>query len=172
MSLGVVASHARSVRAYIALGSNLKDPVAQIKIALESINSLAQTANFVSSSFYRNPPMGPSDQPNFVNAVVGFDTSLEPQDLLEALLAIETDQGRVRTAQRWGPRVIDLDILLFGDCQINKEHLTIPHPGLCERVFVLLPLYEIAPALVFPSGKHLSVIMASADTSSLVRIEV
>ena len=159
------------MRAYIGLGSNLDVPVSQIQVALQSLKSLAQSGNLVSSSLYRNPPMGPSEQPDYVNAVASFDTTLGPTELLESLLSIESEQGRVRTSHRWGPRVIDLDILLFGDWRIRSGNLTIPHPGLHERVFVLVPLYEIAPTLVLPGGVRLSAVMAGIDTSSLVKVK-
>ena len=109
----------KQIRAFIGLGSNLDDPRLQIEKALKSIAVLPDTSNLESSSLYRNPPMGPADQPDYVNAVVRIDTSLEPTVLLDLLLGIELSQGRVRTGRHWGPRSIDLDILLYGDLQLD-----------------------------------------------------
>ena len=172
MSTASVESREDQEHAFIGLGSNLDNPVAQIKKAMKSIAALPRTANLISSSFYTNPPMGPTNQPDFVNAVVGLDTSLGLRVLLDELLGIELRQGRVRTGQHWGPRIIDLDILLYGDQQLDSEDLTVPHRGLRERVFVLSPLYEIAPGLVLPGGQRLSDLIERADTDSLVRVDV
>ena len=159
------------VKAFVGLGSNLNQPITQIGNALASIASLSAVSNLKASSFYRNPPMGPPDQPDYVNAVVQMETGMTPGELLDRLLEIERVQGRVRSDQHWGPRVIDLDILLFGDLQLESKRLTIPHPGLSSRVFVLSPLYEIAPALVLPDGVRLVDLMVNVDAESLVRID-
>ncbi len=165
-------SHQLVVRVFIGLGSNLDEPAIQIAKALKAIATMPETNNLVSSSFYRNPPMGPADQPDYVNAVAGLDTSLQPSGLLDSLQEIELDQGRVRTGAHWGPRIIDLDVLLYGDLQLDSKRLTVPHPGLCKRVFVLTPLYELAPELVLPGGERLADLIASVDTASLQRIDV
>lgn len=162
---------AQQVRAFIGLGSNLDEPVVQIDRALRAIAALPNTVNLATSSFYRNPPMGPADQPDFVNAVTAVDTSLSAPALLDTLLEIELAQGRVRSSQQWGPRCIDLDLLLYGDRQLDYERLTVPHPGLRERDFVLSPLYEIAPTLVLPGGERLGDLIQRFALDSLVRIE-
>jgi 2-amino-4-hydroxy-6-hydroxymethyldihydropteridine diphosphokinase len=137
--------------AFIGLGSNLDDPVAQIERALVAIAALPDTALLARSCLYVSWPMGPADQPDYVNAVAQVETRLSPQDLLSALLAIERRQGRERSpAQRNGPRTLDLDLLLHGDAVHSDPHLTLPHPGAHERDFVLVPLAEIAPDLVIP----------------------
>ena len=164
-------SHQQMVRVFIGLGSNLDGPAAQIATALKAIASLPTSKNLESSSFYRNPPMGPADQPDYVNAVVGLDTSLQPIGLLDSLQQIELAQGRVRSGPHWGPRIIDLDVLLYGDLKLDSKRLKLPHPGLCERVFVLSPLHEIAPALVLPGGQRLADLIRGVDTASLQRID-
>ena len=136
------------VRAYIGLGSNLNNPAEQINKAVEALNNLPKSQLKKVSQLYPNPPMGPQDQPDFINAVAALDTELEPLELLKYLQKIEDQQGRERNIiQRWGPRTLDLDILLYGDVYLHTEKLTIPHPGLSYRNFVLLPLREIAPDL-------------------------
>jgi len=131
------------VVACIGLGSNLDDPVAQIRRAFAALAALPQSRLTGRSSLYRTPPMGPRDQPDYVNAVARLETRLEALELLDALQAIETAQGRVR-AERWGPRTLDLDLLLYGEARIVTDRLTVPHPGLTERDFVLVPLREMA----------------------------
>ncbi|CAQ82899.1 MULTISPECIES: 2-amino-4-hydroxy-6-hydroxymethyldihydropteridine diphosphokinase [Photorhabdus] len=143
-------------RVYIALGSNLAKPVQQVKNALAALKELPETEFITCSSMYRTKPMGPQDQPDFLNAVVALETTLAPEELLNHTQAIELAQGRVRKNERWGPRTLDLDIMLFGDQVINTERLTIPHYGLKQREFMLYPLAEIAPDLVFPDGEALS----------------
>ena len=145
--------------AYIGLGSNLSDPIAQVKNAIDEVKQLAQCQVTAISSLYLSKPMGPQDQNNYINAVIAIETSLSAIDLLDALQAIENNAGRVRKDNRWGARILDLDIILFGHEEINTERLTIPHYGMHEREFVLLPLAEIAPTLNLPNGetvKHLS----------------
>lgn len=107
------------------------------------------------SSFYRTPPLGPQDQPDYLNAAVALETSLAPEELLNHTQRIELQQGRVRKAERWGPRTLDLDIMLFGNEVINTERLTVPHYDMKNRGFMLWPLFEIAPELVFPDGEML-----------------
>ncbi|MDC9593304.1 2-amino-4-hydroxy-6-hydroxymethyldihydropteridine diphosphokinase [Xenorhabdus sp. IM139775] len=140
---------------YIAIGSNLADPLQQVNNALAALKQLPDTTFVVQSSFYRTKPMGPQDQPDFLNLAVELDTQLSPEILLDHTQAIELEQGRVRKDERWGPRTLDLDIMLFGDHIINTERLTVPHYGLKQREFMLYPLAEIAPDLVFPDGETL-----------------
>jgi 2-amino-4-hydroxy-6-hydroxymethyldihydropteridine diphosphokinase len=138
--------------AYIGLGSNLSDPQAQILSALTKLKQLEYCVVTSVSSLYFSRPMGPQDQPDYMNAVVAIETSLRPLALLEQLQRIENEAGRVRKEQQWGARVLDLDMLLFDQQLINTERLTVPHYGLKVREFVLLPLAEIAPNLLLPDG--------------------
>jgi 2-amino-4-hydroxy-6-hydroxymethyldihydropteridine diphosphokinase len=137
------------VLAYVGIGSNLADPVQQIRQAIAALDRLPHTALDAVSSLYRTPPMGPQDQPDYVNAVVALATVLHPYALLDALQEIERAQNRVRE-RHWGPRTIDLDLLVHGDLRIADARLRVPHPGLAERAFVVVPLAEIAPALAIP----------------------
>jgi 2-amino-4-hydroxy-6-hydroxymethyldihydropteridine diphosphokinase len=136
-------------RAYIALGSNLADPVAQLGIAFEELGRLPHTHFVARSSLWRSAPVGYLDQPDFVNAVAEVETSLEAETLLAHLLDIERRHGRVREFQN-APRTLDLDIALYGDDRIDTPTLTVPHPRMQERAFVLLPLNELAPDIVIP----------------------
>jgi 2-amino-4-hydroxy-6-hydroxymethyldihydropteridine diphosphokinase len=136
-------------QAYIGIGSNLDDPAAQVGRACEALAGLPRTDLVACSALYRSAPMGPPDQPDYVNAVAALATGLEPLSLLDALQAVENRHGRVR-GRRWGERVIDLDLLVYGDARIDAPRLRVPHPGLAQRAFVLVPLAEIAPDLVVP----------------------
>ncbi|PVZ83344.1 2-amino-4-hydroxy-6-hydroxymethyldihydropteridine diphosphokinase [Serratia sp. S1B] len=144
------------VRVYIALGSNLAHPIEQINNALAALDNLPQTERILCSPLYRTKPLGPQNQPDFLNAVVALDTQLFAEQLLDHTQAIERDQGRVRKDERWGPRTLDLDIMLYGDQVINTERLTVPHYGLKQREFMLYPLADIAPNLVLPDGESLA----------------
>lgn len=137
--------------AYIALGSNLQDPAKQVSLAFQEISELPDTIIIRHSSLYRTAPVGYDNQPDFINAAVEVETTLEPLTLLRALLALETNHGRERPFPN-APRVLDLDLLIYDDIAMNTEELTLPHPRMHERGFVLLPLAEIAPDLVI--GKH------------------
>lgn len=137
---------------YVALGSNLENPLAQLQQAVETLQKFA--TNFVVSSFYGSKPLGPQDQPDYVNAVAKFETELTPIALLDRLQQIENEQGRVRL-RRWGERTLDLDILLYDNQQINSERLTVPHYDMHNREFVIVPLYEISPDLILPNGNKL-----------------
>lgn len=138
------------VRAFIGLGSNLSRPVEQIRRAVECLAELSQTRLLAASPLYRSKPLGPQDQPDFINAVALVATTLAPHRLLDALQSIERAAGRVRNGGHWGPRTLDLDLLLYGDEVIIDERLTVPHPGLPSRGFVLYPLRDIAPGLNIP----------------------
>lgn len=140
--------------AYIGLGSNLSDPQAQISAALTQLRSLTNCSVEAVSSLYFSRPMGPQDQPDYMNAVVALCTELTPIELLNQLQSIEIKAGRVRKDNRWGARVLDLDILLFDNLVMNTERLIVPHYGLKLREFVLLPLAEIAPNLNLPDGDN------------------
>ncbi|WP_349572786.1 2-amino-4-hydroxy-6-hydroxymethyldihydropteridine diphosphokinase [Azotobacter salinestris] len=156
-------------RVYIGLGSNLADPAAQLRAALAALQALPRTRLVAVSSFYDSDPLGPADQPCYVNAVAALDSALAPLELLDALQAIEQEQGRVRKAERWGPRTLDLDILLFGDRQLHEERLTVPHYHLHARPFVLYPLVEIAPGLHLPDGRSLDELLAACPAQGLRR---
>lgn len=142
----------KSVRAYIGLGSNLNNPVSQLQQALQAIANIPITQLSKISSFYQTSPMGPQDQPDFINAAVEIQTNLSALALLKQLQAIEQRQARQRQI-KWGPRTIDLDLLLYGDWLMQTAELILPHPGISQRDFVLYPLYELAPDLKLPCGK-------------------
>ncbi|MCO7986588.1 2-amino-4-hydroxy-6-hydroxymethyldihydropteridine diphosphokinase [Escherichia fergusonii] len=142
--------------AYIAIGSNLASPLEQVNAAVKALSEIPQSKILAVSSFYRTPPLGPQDQPDYLNAAVTLETSLAPEELLNHTQRIELQQGRVRKAERWGPRTLDLDIMLFGNEVINTERLTVPHYDMKNRGFMLWPLFEIAPELVFPDGLFLN----------------
>ncbi|HAS8417787.1 TPA: 2-amino-4-hydroxy-6-hydroxymethyldihydropteridine diphosphokinase [Vibrio vulnificus] len=155
------------ITAYIAIGSNLADPVSQAKSAIEALNTLPKSRLLIASQLYSSSPMGPQDQPDYINAVAAIETELTPLELLDCTQAIELEQGRVRKEERWGPRTLDLDIILYGDEVIDSERLTIPHYGMKEREFVLYPLAEIAPNLTLPDGTELSQLLTIVDKNGL-----
>lgn len=136
--------------AWIGLGSNVGEPVAQVRAALAAIDGIEATRRWASSSLYTSTPMGPPDQPLYINAVAGVVTDLSPHALLYSLHAIERAAGRTRSGQHWGPRRLDLDLLAFDQCTIDDGELTLPHPGAGERAFVLVPWAEIAPQTRIP----------------------
>lgn len=142
-------------RVYLGLGANLGDPQATLRDAITALNQLPGLSNFSCSSFYHSKPMGPTDQPDYVNAVVAADTELSPFTLLKLAHQIEQQFGRQRQ-RHWGERTLDIDILLYGQETISLEHLTIPHSGLCQRDFVLVPLLELEPQLQLPDGRALA----------------
>ncbi len=155
--------------AYIGLGSNLGKPVDQISTALAELAELPACELAAASSLYRSAPLGPQDQPDYINAVVALRTTLNPLELLKALQTIEQAHERVRQ-ERWGPRTLDLDLLLYDDLRIGSEVLTVPHPEIYHRNFVLTPLYEIAPGLVMPCGQSLAAVAESCPPGGLERI--
>ena len=158
-----MAAHGQS--AWIGIGSNLDDPVAHVRAAITDIGRSEATRVIRTSPLYRSAPLGPQDQPAFINAVVGVDTALAPRALLAALQAIERDHGR-RPGVRWGPRTLDLDILVYADEVIDEAGLKIPHPGIPVRNFVLLPLFEIAPTLAIPGLGSIADVLARNDNTS------
>jgi len=151
--------------AYIGLGSNLAGPRAQVERALERLARLPQSRLIRSSRLYRSAPWGVLDQPEFVNAVAAIETGLSPSALMQALLAIERDAGRDRNGERWGPRILDLDLLLYGALVLAEPGLQLPHPHLHERAFVLLPLAEREPDLDVPGRGHISALLSRVDTA-------
>jgi len=149
--------------AYIAIGSNLASPLEQVNAAVQALGDIPQSRVVALSSFYRTPPLGPQDQPDYLNAAIALETALSAEALLDNTQRIELQQGRVRKEERWGPRTLDLDIMLFGDAQIHTERLTVPHYDMKRRGFMLWPLFEIAPDLTFPDGEHLSALLAQLN---------
>lgn len=150
------------VTAFIGLGANINDPERQIITALEALHQLPQTCLRQWSSLYGSKPLGPQDQPDYLNAVAEIETSLSAAELLSQLQQQERDQGREKL-RHWGERCIDLDILLYGNDEIESADLTVPHAGLTERSFVVRPLLEIAPDLTLPDGRNLQQIVPVFD---------
>jgi 2-amino-4-hydroxy-6-hydroxymethyldihydropteridine diphosphokinase len=157
------------VVAYIGLGSNLQNPASQLQQALQALAAIPACRLLSHSSLYGSAPMGPQDQPDYVNAVAALKTSLTAEQLLDQLQGIENHQGRVRK-ERWGARTLDLDLLLFGDQIINTERLVVPHVGIAERSFVLYPLQEIAPGLVIPGMGALKDLVKRCPMTGLVKL--
>lgn len=151
--------------AFVGVGSNLDDPRQQVTLAIVALAELPDTALVSQSAFYRSSPMGPSDQPDFINAVVAVLTQLRPQALLAQMQAIERKQGRKRDGERWGPRTLDLDLLAYSSEIIDEDGLTVPHPGIVERNFVLLPWQEIAPNFVVPGLQDIAAMAANISTT-------
>ncbi len=144
--------HNDAVVAWIGLGSNLENPKQQLTQAVSALNGLNRCRVMDRSRLYISSPMGPQDQPDYINAVVKLSTHLTAHELLQALQEIEQSQGRQRNGQHWGPRTIDLDILLYGEQIIDSKDLIVPHPGLAHRAFVLYPLWEVDPDLLVPAA--------------------
>ncbi|MCY1179151.1 2-amino-4-hydroxy-6-hydroxymethyldihydropteridine pyrophosphokinase [compost metagenome] len=159
-----------SERVYIGLGSNLAEPRQQLENALAALGDIAQTRLTGVSHLYTSDPLGPPDQPRYVNAVAALDTELEPLALLDALQKIELEQGRVRKDERWGPRTLDLDILLFGERLIDEPRLRVPHYHMQARAFVLYPLADLAPDLRLPDGRVLAEMLAACPFEGLERL--
>lgn len=161
----------KPARAYIGLGSNLHDPVHQVRQAFEALGGILSSCCVARSPLYRSAPAGgPPDQPDYINAVAALDTGLTPGQLLAVLRAMELAQGRVRTV-RWGPRILDLDLLLYDELVIDDPRLTLPHPRLHERAFVLYPLYDIAPSLTIPGKGSLRELRANCSEHGLIRLD-
>ncbi len=155
--------------AWIGLGSNLDDPARQVNTALAELDRLPQSRLLACSGLYRSAPMGPQDQPDYINAVAGLATALPAGALLDALQAIEQAHRRVR-GEHWGPRTLDLDILLYGEDRINTPDLKVPHPGMAERNFVLAPLVEVAPQLTVPGLGDIQALCDAVSDNGLERV--
>ncbi|MFJ3525157.1 2-amino-4-hydroxy-6-hydroxymethyldihydropteridine diphosphokinase [Pseudomonas sp. NPDC090203] len=155
-------------RVYIGLGSNLAEPAEQLREALKALAQLPQTALSGVSSFYVSDSLLPG-QPRYTNAVAALDTGLAPLALLDALQGVENGQGRERL-ERWGPRTLDLDILLFGDRLIDEPRLKVPHYHMHARAFVLYPLAELAPGLILADGRALDNLLAACPFEGLERL--
>jgi len=156
---------------YIGLGSNLADPASQIKAGRTAIRALKGIHELAFSSLYYSLPMGPQDQPDYFNAVIAVETTLLPMVLLRALQTIENAQGRIRKTERWGPRTLDLDILLYSDQILDLSDLTVPHQGIAERSFVLYPLFEIAPHIQVPGHGALADLLSQCPLAGLKRLD-
>lgn len=156
---------------FIGLGANLAEPIAQLERAVQALRQHPELQFYRLSSFYGSKPMGPQDQPDYVNAVAWLKTELAPEPLLDLLQAIELAQGRQRKDERWGPRTLDLDILLYGELQLVSPRLTLPHYGMASREFVLYPLAEIAPELLVPGLGSVAALVAKVPRNGLTILE-
>lgn len=155
---------------YVGLGSNLDDPTTRVNAGLAAVRRLPDSTLIVRSSLYRTAPVGITTQPDFINAVAMIETALAPAALLQELLAIECAAGRRRGDVHGGPRTLDLDLLLYGECEMTSDDVTIPHPRMHERAFVLVPLFEIAPTLQIPGRGAVSTLLRQCDAQSVVRL--
>lgn len=156
--------------AYIGLGSNLSNPRLQITNAAEQVADISNSKVIAMSSLYLSKPMGPQDQDDYINAVISVETCLSALELLDALQAIENSAGRIRKDNRWGARILDCDILLYGNENIENERLTIPHYGMKVREFVLLPLAEITPNLYLPDGTAVNLLAGKINCNGMVKL--
>ncbi|REG82452.1 2-amino-4-hydroxy-6-hydroxymethyldihydropteridine diphosphokinase [Marinomonas pollencensis] len=156
--------------AYIGLGSNLANPIAQMNSAIEQLSTHPDLVDFRVSALYSSKPVGPQDQPDYVNSVAALRTQLTPIELLDLLQSIEQDHQRVRE-RHWGPRTLDLDLLLYNNETIDLPRLTVPHPYMLERGFVIRPLMDLAPEMLLTNGKTVTEHLRQLDTSDLVSIE-
>ncbi len=158
------------VTACIALGANIGEPVRQIEAGFAAIAALPGTNLVARSSLYRTAPVGYADQPDFINAVALIETALSPADLLKALLAIERAHGRVREFPN-APRTLDLDIVLYGDVVVHEPGLSIPHPRMLERAFVMVPLAEVAPAAVIPGHGPVADLARKVEAGGIQKLQ-
>jgi len=159
------------VSCYIGLGSNLNTPLQQLILAVDALDKLPHCHHTLVSSFYCSKPMGPQDQPDYVNAVVKTETTLSPLALLDQLQAIENNQGRERIGEQWGPRTLDLDLLLYGEMRLADSRLTVPHYGLAKRNFVLYPLAElVGKSFTIPGLGQLGTLLLACPKADLVKI--
>lgn len=154
---------------FIGLGSNLENPRSQVETALHELDQIQKTKMIKASSLYRSDPVGPAGQPDYINAVALLETHLTPEQLLDELQAIEQKHQRKRLVH-WGPRTLDLDIILIDQQIINTERLTVPHPYAHERNFVIWPLAEIAPDLIFPDDRSINDLLISCSLGTLEKI--
>ena len=157
-------------QAFIALGSNLENPISQIQQAFDELKQLPGTYLISHSSLYKSAPVGRLDQPDFINAVALIETHLAPHGLLNALLAIELRHGRIRESLN-APRTLDLDILMYDNQEYRDEALTLPHPRMSQRAFVLKPLMEIAPDCIIPGHGHIAELLTACNEQRLEQIK-
>jgi len=153
--------------AFIGLGSNLAKPAEQLQHALDALLEVDGINDIVCSPWYQSLAVGPGEQPDYLNAAAKLHTHLSPEALLAAMQAIENQQGRIRDI-RWGARTLDLDLLVYDECVMHTDTLTIPHPEIANRRFVLQPLYDLAPALMLPSGASIAELLENCDGDELV----
>ena len=158
------------IPAYVGLGSNLDDPERQVALAFAALERLPESRLVLRSGLYRSAPVGPVEQPDFINAVAGMLTRLPARELLAALKDLEAQLGRARPVVRWGPRRIDLDLLVYGNERHHEPELEVPHPGIASRAFVLMPLAEIAPALQVPGRGRVAKLLQDAGSTEVERI--
>ena len=156
---------------WVGLGSNLDDPIGQLQCAIQAFDASADFCDIQVSSLYSSSPMGPQDQPDYVNAVLGAETALAPLAVLDALQAIENHQGRERK-RHWGERTLDLDLLLYGDKVIELPRLTVPHVGISDRDFVLKPLLEVAGDIQIPNKGRVSECLKQCQDFDLHRLDL
>lgn len=157
--------------AFIGIGSNLNDPARQVRRAIDALSRSRQMQLTAVSSLYRTPPVGDTEQPDFCNAVARIKTDLSAGALFDVLEELEQRAGRTRDTRRWGPRVLDLDLLLFGETQLESSELTLPHARMHERAFVLVPLVEIAPDIVIPGLGRAAKYLDRLDRDKIVPIK-
>ncbi len=157
-----------NIEVFIGLGSNLDEPITQLSKAISALSHIKEAELTNVSGFYKNPPLGNPSQPSFVNAVARLETRLGAEELFSAMVEIESALGRPIERQKWSARIIDLDLLIYGKAIINSEVLTVPHPQIENRSFVLYPLFEIAPKMVVPGLGTVEKLLSGKDVSSLV----
>jgi 2-amino-4-hydroxy-6-hydroxymethyldihydropteridine diphosphokinase len=158
------------IEVYIGVGSNLSNPRLQVRNAIAQITQAENITLISASSLYISKPMGPQDQDDYVNAVICIETNLAPLELLDTLQAFENEAGRVRKDNRWGARILDLDILLFGELVMDTQRLTLPHYGMKEREFVIFPLEEITEEFILPDGDSVKFLSQSIEHNGMKRI--
>ena len=158
------------MESYIGLGSNLDNPQLQLTTALAGLDDIPDTTLVKYSSFYRSKPVGPGNQPDFINAVALLDSVLTAHQLLGRLQTIENRQGRIRDGQRWGPRTLDLDMLMYGNEIINEPELIVPHPEIRHRNFVLMPLLELAPDIQIPGLGRADELLADIGHAGITKL--
>jgi len=166
-----MSSNTSEVEAYVGLGSNLDEPVTQVRSGIEALAALPRTRIDRCSSLYRTAPIGYAAQADFINAVCRIRTRLAAAELMERLLEIERRHGRVRIGPANGPRTLDLDLLLYGDWVSDAPSVTVPHPRLHTRAFVLVPLHEIAPALVIPGRGRVADLLGGCADQRIARLD-
>lgn len=157
------------MRVFIGLGSNLENPLEQIKTAIKDMKAMIDTELVACSSLYKSPPMGPQDQPDYINAAIELETTLTPHSLLDELQKIEQQHGRVRK-RHWGERTLDLDVLVYGEQVLKDDRLTLPHPGIAERAFVVYPLAELDSSLEIPGLGNVAQLLEACPRDGLQQV--
>ncbi len=159
------------MKAWLGLGSNLQQPVSQLKDALGRLGRVEGIQILKASALYRTPPWGDDQQDDFINAVVQIETDLDPIALLHVLQSVENKMGRQRSGRRWGPRLIDIDLLLYGNQQFRSEELELPHPRMHERAFVLVPLCELEKTVTIPGHGVAQELLQQLDSCGIFRLD-